>query len=67
MSAIAETPDGPSPLIQVLFTLHPGFDTVDFAGPLDVFSWARHNIKDPGKSLLPSISPVPSPTTNRCY
>ena len=56
MSAIAETPDGPVPLIQVLFTLHPGFDTLDFAGPLDVFSWARHNIKDPSNDLLFSIT-----------
>lgn len=54
MSAIADTPDGPVPLIQVLFTLHSGFDTLDFAGPLEVLSCARHNTKDPGKALISS-------------
>ena len=46
MSAIADGPEGPVPTIQVLFCLYPGFDTLDFAGPLEVLNWARHNIKD---------------------
>ena len=50
MSAVADTPDGPARTIQVLFTLFPGFDTMDFVGPLEVLNWARHNIKDPCKS-----------------
>lgn len=50
MSAI-ETDDGPTRTIQVLFALHKGFNTLDFVGPLEVFSWARHDVKDPGKRL----------------
>ncbi|MCJ1336146.1 hypothetical protein MMC09_001422 [Bachmanniomyces sp. S44760] len=46
MSAIEDTSDGPTPPIKVLFTLHPGFDTMDFVGPLEVLSYAQHNIKD---------------------
>jgi len=47
MSAIDENgADGPTPVIRVLFTLHPGFDILDFTGPLEVLSHARHNIKD---------------------
>lgn len=41
-------------VIKVLFTLYPGFDTMDFAGPLEVLSHARHNISDPGK-LRPTV------------
>lgn len=51
MSAIAETSDGPTPPIQVLFALHPGFDTLDVAGPVEVLHTARHNVSDPGKSM----------------
>lgn len=49
MSAIAETSDGPTPPIQVLYALHPGFDTLDVAGPVEVLHTARHNLGDPGK------------------
>lgn len=52
MSAIAETSDGPTPPIQVLFALHPGFDTLDVAGPVEVLHTARHNASDPaGKAF----------------
>lgn len=47
MSAIVDGNDGPAPIIRVLFALHPGFDTLDFTGPLEVIGNARHNIKDP--------------------
>jgi hypothetical protein len=46
MSAINETGDKNEP-INVLFTLHEGFDTLDFAGPLEILKGARHDIKDP--------------------
>ncbi|KAF2135566.1 uncharacterized protein K452DRAFT_239144 [Aplosporella prunicola CBS 121167] len=44
MSAIviAEASDRPDK-IQVLFALHQGMDTLDFTGPLETLSWARHN------------------------
>ncbi|KAF2436812.1 class I glutamine amidotransferase-like protein [Tothia fuscella] len=44
MSAIQDDKSEP---IKVLFVLHDGFDTLDFCGPLEMFSHARHNIKDP--------------------
>jgi len=46
MSAIADAKDNSEP-INVLFALHEGFDTLDFCGPLEMLSQARHNIKDP--------------------
>ena len=49
MSAIADSSDGPTPIIQVLFALFPNMDTLDFTGPLEVFSSAKHNISDAGK------------------
>ena len=56
MSAIA---DGDHEPIQVLFTLHPGFDTMDLVGPLEVLHTALHNPKD--KCELPlSIQPLHS-------
>jgi hypothetical protein len=61
MSALTgETSDEPTPLIKVLFALYPGFDTLDLTGPLEVLSFARHNVKDPGKSqsFLQSVSSV---------
>jgi len=41
MSAIvdAEKPQ----VVKVLFALHPGFDTVDFTGPLEIFTNAAHD------------------------
>ena len=55
MSAIADgTGDGPTPLIRVLIALHPGFDTLDVAGPVEVMGLARHDFKDECKT-----SPTP--------
>jgi transcriptional regulator GlxA family with amidase domain len=34
--------------IQVLFALHNGFDTLDFAGPMEIFRYARHEKEKPG-------------------
>ncbi|TVY32092.1 hypothetical protein LCER1_G009289, partial [Lachnellula cervina] len=34
------------PVIKVLITLHPGMDSLDFIGPLEVLSQAKHNIND---------------------
>lgn len=52
MSAIQEDGDGTAPEpVKVLFTLHPGLDALDFIGPLEVLSHARHDPKDPGKTI----------------
>jgi hypothetical protein len=51
MSAIYEEPDATNEPVKVLITLHNGMDTMDVAGPLEVFSQAQHNAKDPGKHL----------------
>ena len=32
--------------IDVLFALHPKFNLVDFAGPLEVLAYAQHDLKD---------------------
>jgi len=45
MSAIVDANDKNEPL-QILFALHPGFDTLDFCGPMEMFSFAYHNPKD---------------------
>ncbi|KAL8752716.1 MAG: hypothetical protein Q9184_005647 [Pyrenodesmia sp. 2 TL-2023] len=47
MSAVAETPDGPVEIIQVLFALHPGFGAQELCGPLEILSKAYHKINDP--------------------
>lgn len=39
-SAVSDEP------IDVLFALHPKFDLLDFAGPLEVFTSALHDAKD---------------------
>lgn len=39
------------PVIKVLFTLHPGMDSLDFVGPLEVLSQAKHNPNDDCKFL----------------
>jgi len=46
MSAINEIGDK-NERINVLFTLHEGFDTLDFTGPLEILKGARHDINDP--------------------
>ncbi|RKF82178.1 ThiJ/PfpI domain-containing protein [Golovinomyces cichoracearum] len=40
------SPSDASPKIRVLITMHPGMDTLDFAGPLEVLSQARHRVDD---------------------
>jgi len=35
-----------TPIIKVLFTLHTGMDAMDFVGPLEVLSHAKHSIND---------------------
>jgi len=51
MSAIVDGPegvaDGPVSVVNVLFTMHPGFDTLDLCGPLEVLGHARHRKDDP--------------------
>jgi len=44
--------DGQIPVIKVLFTLHAGMDTLDFVGPLEVLSDAKHNINDPNSKAF---------------
>jgi hypothetical protein len=55
------------PIIKVLITMHPGMDTLDFVGPLEVLAKAQHNPNDECKSinylhriLLTSLLPLPS-------
>lgn len=40
MSAIQDS-NGDSKAIRVLFPLHAGFDTLDFAGPTEILDQAR--------------------------
>jgi len=40
MSAVVDGNEKPQ-VIKVLFALHPGFDTVDYTGPLEIFKSAR--------------------------
>ena len=35
--------------VKVLFALHQGLDALDFIGPLEILTHARHNPKDSGK------------------
>lgn len=34
------------PIIKVLLTMHPGMDSLDFVGPLEVLAKAKHNPND---------------------
>lgn len=53
MSAIEEEgAEGPTPVIQVLFALHPNFGAQELCGPLEVLSSALHKIKDSSKFPL---------------
>ena len=52
MSAIYEEPDSAHEPVKVLITLHEGMDAMDAVGPLEVFSWAQHDKKNPGMSIL---------------
>ncbi len=49
MSAIAENPDEPVEVIQVLFALHPKFGAQELCGPLEVLTRALQKNNDPGK------------------
>jgi hypothetical protein len=51
MSAVTEGSDAHE-VINVLFTLHPGMDALDFCGPLEVLSYAQHNPNDSGNWAL---------------
>jgi hypothetical protein len=53
------------PIIKVLFTLHPGMDALDFVGPLEVLSHAKHNINDDCKSMA-EISMNLNPSIRIC-
>ena len=46
MSAIADSTDGPVETVKVLFTLFPGYNTLDVAGPLEVLSRSLQDPKD---------------------
>jgi len=46
MSAIDDRTGEAMEPVQVLITLHPGFDMLDFAGPLEVLSIAQHDPKN---------------------
>lgn len=46
MSAIADSTDGPVEKVKVLFTLFPGYNTLDVAGPLEVLSRSLHDPKN---------------------
>lgn len=37
--------------VDVLFALHPDFNLLDMAGPLEVLTTALHDPKDPSKSV----------------
>jgi hypothetical protein len=54
MSAITESSDAHE-VINVLFTLHPGMDALDFVGPLEVLSYAQHN---PNNSGIGALDPI---------
>jgi hypothetical protein len=51
MSAVQDARDINEPL-QVLFPLHDNFDTLDFAGPMEMFSHALHDQKNKGEKLV---------------
>ena len=56
-SAVADEP------IEVLFALHPKFDLLDLAGPLEVLTSALHDTQDPGEltRLVSVANPAPPP------
>lgn len=47
---------GPFEPVKVLFALHQGLDALDFIGPLEILTHARHDPKDPGMSLIEFMS-----------
>jgi hypothetical protein len=56
MSAIADSTDGPTEVVKVLFALFPGYNTLDVAGPLEVLSRTLHDPKNKGKSSAWSMA-----------
>jgi len=46
MSAITDSTNGPNEKVKVLFTLFPGYNTLDVAGPLEVLSRSLEDPKD---------------------
>ena len=69
MSAIADGveggEDGPAPVIQVLFALHPNFGAQELVGPVEILSKALHKIGDPSPltSFPIPFHPIPSSRT----
>ncbi|SMR57319.1 unnamed protein product [Zymoseptoria tritici ST99CH_1E4] len=55
MSAITEEPEGVFEPLKVLITLHDNMDTMDAVGPLEVFSWAQHDAKNPDSKAFRTI------------
>ena len=51
MSAIADSTNGPNEKVKVLFTLFPGYNTLDVAGPLEVLSRSLEDPKDNCKPI----------------
>lgn len=55
-SAVSDEP------VDVLFALHPKFNLMDMAGPLEVLTTALHDKNDPSKSLpLRAVAPLRLP------
>jgi len=55
MSAIVEEPEGYNEPLKVLITLHDDMDSMDAIGPLEVFSTAQHNAKNPDSKAFRTI------------
>lgn len=62
MSAIIEE-DGHNEPVKVLITMHEGMDAMDAIGPLEVFTSAQHNAKDPGEFTNAVSKPLLRPNT----
>jgi hypothetical protein len=63
-SAVADEP------IEVLFALHPKFDLMDLAGPLEVLTSALHDAQDPSeltRLVFVAASPAPANPSPRLY
>ena len=66
MSAIAEATGDKPDAVKVLITLHEGMDAMDVVGPLEVFSWAQHDKKDPGEWCWHENRALPSHCLPSC-
>ncbi|KAK4623053.1 Isonitrile hydratase-like protein xanA [Fulvia fulva] len=55
MSAITEEPEGYVEPLKVLITMHDKCDTLDVTGPLEVFSSAQHDPKNPESKAFRTI------------